>query len=236
MTFHKYTVQLQDKLTRMGYRVGSIDGVAGPKTEKALRAFLVVNGNKFRTFAGPVLTVAGHARAAYRKHVEKAVIRPESPWFAHAVNQLGVSEYAGDEHNPTILGWFEKIASPWFVTDETPWCAAFVGAMLEDAGIDSTKSARARSYENWGDECGELPGSIAVLSRGNNPKQGHVGFVVAVDEADGMICLLGGNQGDAVSMDWFPLRRVVTCRWPTGCARPENVVSMSATGDEPTTD
>ena len=34
--------------------------------------------------------------------------------------------------------------------DEVPWCAAFVGACLERAGIASTRSLMARSYLGWG--------------------------------------------------------------------------------------
>lgn len=230
--------QVQRKLLAMGYDVGAVDGISGPRTRRAVRAFLRVTGRRARDWFGEVNAVNGRVYKIFRVWIEQAGPLPaRAPWAELAVKQIGEREWAGEAaNNPKIVQWFEKIDAPWFTTDETPWCAAFVGAMLVDAGLDSSGSARARSYENWGEECDALPGAIAVLSRGRNPKQGHVGFVIAVDEGEGMICLLGGNQGDAVSIDWFPLRRVVTCRWPTGCARPKNAVSMVATGNEPTTD
>lgn len=230
--------QVQRKLLAMGYDVGPVDGIAGPRTCRAVRAFLRVTGRRARSWHGAVKDVNGRVYKIFRGWIEQAQASfGLAPWTQLAIHQDGEREWAGEaENNPKIVQWFEKIGAPWFTTDETPWCAAFVGAMLVDAGLDSSGSARARSYENWGESCDPLPGSIAVLKRGNNPKQGHVGFVIAVDEGEDKVWLLGGNQGDAVSFDWFPMHRVVTCRWPTGCARPENAVSMAATGDEPTTD
>ena len=45
--------------------------------------------------------------------------------------------------------------------DESPWCAAFVGAVLAECGLAGTGSLTARSYLKWG-----VPGDIAVLWRG----------------------------------------------------------------------
>lgn len=80
------------------------------------------------------------------------------------------------------------------------WCAAFVNATLEQAGLDGTNSNLARSFLNWGREVEGAPqvGDIGVLPRGDNPAQGHVGFVTAVNP-NGTVTLLGGNQGNAVS-------------------------------------
>src|SRR5690606_23551067 len=53
---------------------------------------------------------------------------------------------------------------------------------------------------------------IAVLSRGSNPAQGHVGFVLGA--AEDKLFLLGGNQKDAVSVQSFPVARLLGLRWP----------------------
>jgi uncharacterized protein (TIGR02594 family) len=99
--------------------------------------------------------------------------------------------------------------------DETPWCAAFVGWCLERAGVPGTGKANARSYLDWG---GPLmkprPGCIVVFSRGGNQAQGHVGF--ALREMAGRIDVLGGNQGDAVSIQRYPRDRLLGWRWPVG--------------------
>jgi len=96
---------------------------------------------------------------------------------------------------------------------EVAWCAAFVGACLERAGIVGTRSLMARSYLAWGQATTEpRTGAIAVLSRGSDPSLGHVGFLVGLTASD--VILLGGNQGDAVSVQAFPRSRLLDLRWP----------------------
>ena len=56
-------------------------------------------------------------------------------------------------------------------------------------------------------------GAVAVLSRGSDPGQGHVGFVVGA--AKDQLFLLGGNQKDAVTVQSFPMGRLLGLRWPS---------------------
>ena len=83
----------------------------------------------------------------------------------------------------------------------TAWCAAFVNSTLKQSGVEGTGSNMARSFLDWGQPV-EKPqeGDIAVFSRGDpNGPYGHVGFFNGYDE-NGNILVLGGNQGDAVSV------------------------------------
>ncbi len=83
----------------------------------------------------------------------------------------------------------------------TAWCAAFVNATLKQSGMEGTGSNMARSFLNWGQGV-EQPqiGDLAVFSRGDpNGPYGHVGFFQGYNP-DGSIRVLGGNQGDAVSV------------------------------------
>ena len=97
--------------------------------------------------------------------------------------------------------------------DEVAWCAAFVGACLERAGLATTRSLMARSYLRWGAALDELrSGAVAVLSRGTDPAAGHVGFLIG--ETAGHVILLGGNQSDAVTVAAFPNSRLLGLRWP----------------------
>lgn len=84
----------------------------------------------------------------------------------------------------------------------TAWCAAFVNSTLEQAGMQGTGSNMARSFLGWGEEVDQpQPGDIGVWPRGDpNGPYGHVGFVESVDPRTGMVNLLGGNQGNAVSV------------------------------------
>ena len=47
---------------------------------------------------------------------------------------------------------------------------------------------------------------------------GHVGFAVGKDTA-GRLLVLGGNQGNAVSIAAFDVARAIGYRWPAGVPR-----------------
>ena len=83
----------------------------------------------------------------------------------------------------------------------TAWCAAFVNSTLAQSGGKGTGSNMARSFLDWGVGVDEPQrGDVAVFSRGDpNGPYGHVGFFDGYNE-DGTIRILGGNQGDAVSI------------------------------------
>ena len=134
-------------------------------------------------------------------------------WLEIAKKYFGTSEVKGAKHNPLILKWWASIRAP-FTDDETPWCAAFVGGVLEEAGLRSTRSAAARSYEKWGRETYACLGAIAVLWRGSyDSGKGHVGFVVGRDSY-GNVMILGGNQDNRVSIMPFPQKRILSYRLP----------------------
>lgn len=143
----------------------------------------------------------------------RMTINPEA-WLQVARKYLGQKEIKGPAHNSVILKFWEKAKLP-FKDDETPWCAGFVGAVLEEAGIESTRSGMARSYEKWGIGFTTPPlGSIVVFWRGSpKSKSGHVGFLVGRD-INGNLMILGGNQGDEVSIKPFSADRVLSYRWP----------------------
>ena len=69
-----------------------------------------------------------------------------------------------------------------------PWCGVFVGGILEETGIESIKSARARDYAEQGRKVEPQPGAIWVA-------QSHVAFIDEVGD-DGSIKILGGNQSN----------------------------------------
>jgi uncharacterized protein (TIGR02594 family) len=111
---------------------------------------------------------------------------------------------------------WERIKAP-FRNDETPWCAAFVGSNLELEDIVSSRAASARSYERWGQKLyNPAVGAIVVFWRGSpSGWSGHVGFITGVDRS-GNLLVLGGNQGDMVSIKAFSTSRVLSYRWPAG--------------------
>lgn len=141
----------------------------------------------------------------------------QPPWLAAAWAELGQREIAGSADNARIVAMYRDAGHPEITHDETAWCAAFLGACLSRAGISGTRSLMARSYLAWGSATGEgRPGAVAVLSRGSDPALGHVGFLVG--ECDRGLVLLGGNQGDAVSVAIFDRSRLLGLRWPPEAA------------------
>lgn len=152
----------------------------------------------------------------------------EPAWVIEARKLLGLKEVPGPDHNPEILQMWRDIKRSGIRDDETPWCAAFVGSMLERAGIRSSRFESARSYLDWGQHLAlPVPGCVVVFTRQGG---GHVGFAVGRDKA-GNLLILGGNQSDAVTIAAFPVSRVTGYRWPAGelvPAEPLAVLSAAA--------
>ena len=132
---------------------------------------------------------------------------------AHAY--LGLEEWPGARHNPAIVEFAKTVGHGWVQDDETPWCASFVGAVLSQLGLPHTGRLNARSYLDWGDE---VPlerahrGDIVVFWRGSRDGwKGHVGFYEGVDR-QGNILVLGGNQGNRVSIAPYSRERLLSVR------------------------
>lgn len=136
----------------------------------------------------------------------------EYPWIAEGRKLIGLQEIKGPKHNPEILQMWKDIKRGGIKDDETPWCAAFTGAMLERVGIKSTRFESAKSYLDWGIKLdAPVYGCVVVFTRVGG---GHVGFVVG-QTANGDLLVLAGNQGDAVNIKAFSRSRVTGYRWPT---------------------
>lgn len=139
--------------------------------------------------------------------MNEAIQKAASAW-------LGLEEWPGAKHNPDVVAMFAKAGHAGVKDDETPWCAAFVGAVLAECGVMGTGALNARSYLNWGEPV-ELeaakPGDVVIFSRGD-PKgwQGHVAFYQSHDEA--RVAVLGGNQGNAVSVAQYSRARLLGVR------------------------
>lgn len=141
----------------------------------------------------------------------------EPTWVKEARSLIGTTETKGPQHTAAVLDFWKTIKLGGIKDDETPWCAAFVGAMLERSGLRSTRADSARSYLSWGKTLpAPVLGCIVVFGRAGG---GHVGFVVGQD-ASGKLLVLGGNQSDAVNIKSFDNGRVLGYRWPTGVELP----------------
>ncbi len=117
--------------------------------------------------------------------------------YKQAQSMLGLKEM-----DPTLKTYLRR-ANPNLDPTTTPWCAGFVGSVLNSSGLKGTGSLMAKSYLNFGTPTNQPKmGDIVVLNRGNDPKLGHVGFFSGYDQ-NGNVRVLGGNQDNSVSIKSF---------------------------------
>lgn len=147
--------------------------------------------------------------------------RRQTSAYELAQRFTGIREIPGSEHNPQILAMLQ-LDYDWPEGDEVPWCSGFVNYCFWLLDLDRSRSLRARSWLEIGDEvslgAAEAGFDIVILSRGPRPQPGpdiieapgHVGFYARHD--DERVWLLGGNQGDTVSIAPFDRGRILGIR------------------------
>jgi uncharacterized protein (TIGR02594 family) len=155
----------------------------------------------------------------------------EPAWLRAARAKLGTREAAGAANSPTIMGWAKKLGTKVlgmvYNADSVPWCGLFVATCLAEDGIAAAPIAvRAKAWAGWGQNLRAdrlAPGAVLVFER---PGGGHAGFYVGEDAT--AYHVLGGNQGDRVSIMRLEKSRCVARRWPAGCPVLGGPVAMKA--------
>lgn len=156
-------------------------------------------------------------------------------WLLAARALLGTREAAGGANNKTILGWAKmlgmKVLGIAYNADSVPWCGLFVAHCLRAGGVALTGMAvgvRAKAWATWGSAIAAdrlAPGAILVFDREGG---GHVAFYVGEDATHYHV--LGGNQGDAVTIMRLSKLRCVARRWPSGWPVIGGPVKLAANG------
>lgn len=135
----------------------------------------------------------------------------EPLWLSIARKDIGIEETPGKEATPAIQRWLIELGA-WWRDDETPWCGVACAHWLRAAGSPIPKHYyRARAWLDWGTPLMQPAlGCVAVFERRGG---GHVGLVVGRTDLDNLL-VLGGNQGNRVSIASFSPDRVLGYRWP----------------------
>lgn len=124
-----------------------------------------------------------------------------------------VKERPTGDH-PLIQWWLSLCGFGFDAQDEVPWCSAFVNGIAWELRLPRSKSAAARSWLGMGVavdlNVAFAAHDVVVLGRGINPAQGHVGFYAGRENDTILIC--GGNQSNSVTVESFPVNRVVGVR------------------------
>lgn len=143
--------------------------------------------------------------------------------FSLAERFVGLRETRGSSSNPAVLAML-RLDAPWPEGDDVPWCSAFCNYVCWLLRLPRSKKLSARSWLAVGTplalEEARQGFDIVVLSRGENSPgpevldaPGHVGFFAGLDpQNEGVVWILGGNQGDEVSVSPFPVSRVLGVR------------------------
>lgn len=135
--------------------------------------------------------------------------------ITEGLKRIGIKEFSGKSNNsPTILSYLKQLIE-WANNDEISWCSAFANDVVKTVfaldkidGIDAT----ARSWMSYGIPT-DTPsiGDIVIFWRDTPDSwKGHVGFYVR--ENDRYVWVLGGNQGDSVSIAPYEKSRVLGYR------------------------
>jgi uncharacterized protein (TIGR02594 family) len=175
-------------LKRAGFDPGAIDGLEGEKTRAALYAF-------------------------------SKPVGVELPWITEAEKVIGLHEVMDSDK----LRAFLRSDGPTLGEPaKLPWCGDFVetciGLALPNVKIPANPYL-ARNWSKWGEPADHRYGAVVVFWRGTKKgTQGHVAFAIAVDEARGLIEVIGGNQGNEVSRAWLGMDRILAWRAPKGWA------------------
>lgn len=123
--------------------------------------------------------------------------------IARAEMDLGIREVPGPRNNPRIVMYHQTTAGG-AAPDETAWCSSFVNYCVEKAGLHGTDSKVALSWQGWGEPSEEPKEGDIVVFRRHSPTSsgGHVGFFIS--QTDDKVRVLGGNQGNTISIAYFP--------------------------------
>lgn len=133
-----------------------------------------------------------------------------------------VMERSGDKDHPLIQWWLSLCGFGLDAHDEVPWCSAMVNGVAWELRLPRSKSAMARSWLGVGQvidiTSAEVGFDVVVITRGSGKQPGaevlnapgHVGLYAGHDER--RVLILGGNQGNAVSVASFPIEQLLGVR------------------------
>ncbi|WP_282148928.1 TIGR02594 family protein [Algibacter lectus] len=131
-----------------------------------------------------------------------------------ASKEIGTREIPGREHNPRIVKYAQDSGFKYINDDETPWCSFFMNWVAQQAGLESTNLANARSWLNVGIPVSmPEPGDVVIFWRESpNSYKGHVGVFIGYSQDQTRIYTLGGNQSDQVGETAYPSNQLLGFR------------------------
>lgn len=229
---------IQSALKAAGHYTGELDGIFGPRSRAAADAALMAAGVKLEGWPhsrrmvairqwvlkgtgfdpGPIDGVEGPKTRAAAYAFSKPV-GVELPWITEAEKMIGLHEVMD---NDKLRAWLRSDGPTLGDPAKLPWCGDFVETAIK-LSLPKEPIPKnpylARNWQGWGEDAARRYGAVIVFWRGRRAgTQGHVGFATAIDEARGLVEVLGGNQGNEVSRAWLGMDRILAWRAPKGWA------------------
>lgn len=156
-----------------------------------------------------------------------------------AVAEIGVKEIPGQEHEKRIVEYAKESGFKDIGDDETPWCSIFVNWCCQQAGLQRTHRANARSWLAVGLPVDDpVPGDVVVFWRENPDSwKGHVGIFMGFSKNRSRVFCLGGNQKNTVSIQAYEASTVLGFRRLTNDSVPSTpkaspLLKLGSQGDE----
>lgn len=128
---------------------------------------------------------------------------------------FGTVETPGKASTAEIMAWAKECGlKTVYSDDEVPWCGLFAAVVAKRAGWDPVESPLwARNWAKFGRAVTPKEASLGDVLVFQRPGGGgHVGFYVGHDA--GYYHVLGGNQGDAVTITRIAKNRCIGIRRP----------------------
>lgn len=222
MTSHPNFPQIQRRLAALGYYAGAIDDDWGPGMAGGIDKVISL-----------VETARGIEPPPAPAPVKWAKLPAEYGWLRTigdlprhvtiGLGMLGTVETPGAASSPVIMGWRDECKAAGvdlvgYSADSVPWCGLFVATVMVRAQRPvPTGPLWALNWAKFGVDGGQPElGDVLTFQR---PGGGHVAIYIAEDR-QGYYHILGGNQGDKVSIMRIDKQRMHSCRQPDYKAKP----------------
>lgn len=179
--------QIQTVLSKAGLYKGAVDGIYGPLTEEALNT--VIDNRGFKD------------RSSY-------------PWIEEFRTVFGLHEI---RDSVALKRWLVSDGKTLGDPGVLPWCGDAMETAIKRSlpfekfvGNLASNPYWALNWVTFGEPVEPCLGAIGVFKRTGG---GHVGVIIS--QSKDSYHVLGGNQGDSVSITAVPKHYLVASRWPS---------------------
>lgn len=158
----------------------------------------------------------------------------ELPWITEAKTVFGLHEV---RDKAALQKYLRSDGKTLGDPSALPWCGDFVETVIKKVlpkepfpGALGENPYWARNWLLLGKEVAPCYGCVLVFGRDGG---GHVGFAVGEDATDYYV--LGGNQGNTVSITRIDKKRLLGARWPNTYTKGIKALPKLSAGSIPKT-